>query len=1090
MFHSPLLLLLASFILVGGNAQADELVLAADGKSIYQIIVPAKVPSPAIGDCLQQTARLLQTALKANGFEVPVVSEDKRAPAKPGLYLGNTALARANGIDVTELKGWGYVHKVVGRDVLIAGHDHPAPSPQKGKRPRSGWDKVGTAKGVTDFLREYAGTRFLYPDLRPWSSVRDAAKVDLLKSPAFEFLPMEKIVIPADLNVQKTPTIKFNVAYPRRGSFYDIANNRFPLVDDVFGGHTYGRAVPLDEYKETHPEYFALVGGQRLTTGRGQYCVSNPEFQKLVYQDLLHWLDLGYESVDLGQPDGFRACQCKPCNKLYDTGADWSEKLWIFHRWLAERVLKARPGKFVTMMSYILTEKPPKTFKTFPKNTRIMWCGTNEKDIAPWRAYEVPGGFTSYLYNWTANLSSRYTPMRTPLTVEAQAKRLHRAKVQSIYRDGPGALNGLEGPVYYIMGRMFDDPENTQAKFLMHEFCGAAFGNSAGAMLRFYDALYHAVEPYSQFFGTRDPAWTYRNIYGQGRKMLADPLRFLGFLYTPKLLASMEKQLVLAEKSTSTDKVKARLALVRREFNYLRSLAKVVHLYHAYQIQPDLVSRDRLLDAIDARNAEIDSYFGQRSRVKPLANWDYLTFPPPGHDANHLRLKYNRYQEPFAESVFNWDTKAMRSAPLPGAKRFTVSLAKGTVAMDSPHWKNTTGYTFAELPAESGGGTKPRTPLALPIPGRELDDEEGVADEPRKTVLKALFDEHKLYLRIESDLPSPLMKTSATKTDLSKQEALEIYLDPHSGEVAYRFKVGLNAEQKEDAASGFITDAMDPRHGKFDPDWDGEWNYISRLDRNKNRWLALITIPFKTIGTGPPVAGAFWRGNVGRSHVPAPGVIRRSMLSVNPQTKGVSDKNSFGELVFHVPGSETAARPARNPLREWRDKYYAETFEIPADWKKLPNPLPPLKDWLFRTDPLEQGLANGWHKASSSKKEWNQATIPSFWAEIGETGKYQGVGWYRTTFTVPDKWKGKSVRLLFGSVDEQAWVYVNGHLVREHTEKSEGKSYNELWEEPFAAEVKPNHLNYGKPNVLAVRVLNSKANGGLWRPVLGHAVVK
>ncbi|MDP7132460.1 MAG: hypothetical protein QF437_18340, partial [Planctomycetota bacterium] len=51
MFHSPLLLLLASFILVGGNAQADELVLAADGKSIYQIIVPAKVPSPAIGDC-------------------------------------------------------------------------------------------------------------------------------------------------------------------------------------------------------------------------------------------------------------------------------------------------------------------------------------------------------------------------------------------------------------------------------------------------------------------------------------------------------------------------------------------------------------------------------------------------------------------------------------------------------------------------------------------------------------------------------------------------------------------------------------------------------------------------------------------------------------------------------------------------------------------------------------------------------------------------------------------------------------------------------------------------------------------------------
>ena len=104
-----------------------------------------------------------------------------------------------------------------------------------------------------------------------------------------------------------------------------------------------------------------------------------------------------------------------------------------------------------------------------------------------------------------------------------------------------------------------------------------------------------------------------------------------------------------------------------------------------------------------------------------------------------------------------------------------------------------------------------------------------------------------------------------------------------------------------------------------------------------------------------------------------------------------------------------------------------------------------------------------------------------------EVGNYQGYGWYRTTFKAPAEWKGKTVRLLFGAVDEQAWVYVNGRLVREHTEKSEGKSYNELWEAPFIAEVPSDQLELGKPNVLAVRVHNSKANGGIWRPVLGHA---
>jgi len=65
---------------------------------------------------------------------------------------------------------------------------------------------------------------------------------------------------------------------------------------------------------------------------------------------------------------------------------------------------------------------------------------------------------------------------------------------------------------------------------------------------------------------------------------------------------------------------------------------------------------------------------------------------------------------------------------------------------------------------------------------------------------------------------------------------------------------------------------------------------------------------------------------------------------------------------------------------------------------------------------------------------------------------------------------------------------VNGQLVREHTEKSERRSFAELWETPFIADVKPEQLQFGKPNVVAVRVHNSKANGGLWRPVLGHVV--
>ena len=101
--------------------------------------------------------------------------------------------------------------------------------------------------------------------------------------------------------------------------------------------------------------------------------------------------------------------------------------------------------------------------------------------------------------------------------------------------------------------------------------------------------------------------------------------------------------------------MRARLGLVRTEFEYLKHLAKVVHLYHAYQIAPGRPALERLLDAIDARNAFIASLYEPAYRKRQLATWGFVLFPPPGHDANHLRLAYDRYQEPYSKTPLNWD---------------------------------------------------------------------------------------------------------------------------------------------------------------------------------------------------------------------------------------------------------------------------------------------------------------------------------------------------------------------------------------------------------------------------------------------------
>lgn len=877
----PLCLVAALMLAMPGfsETEAEDVTLLAEGKSAYQIVLPDAAPTPALGESLQQTARLLGTAFAANGAEVPVVGENQRDPDRPAIYLGATKFAAAQGVRVETLRGWSYVQRAVGRDILLAGHDHAARAVTENAR-RPGWDRVGTAKAVVDFAREFMGVRFLYPDIASYQPVAAAAKVDLLASPAIEYLPMKTMTVPADLKVEKTPLLRVNTAHPAGGGFYDLAHNRFPRVDELFGGHTWERAVPGEKYWEAHPEYFALINGERLKPegGRAQYCLSNPAVQELIYQDLVKGVEQGHEAVDLGQPDGFRPCQCEDCEKLHGTGKDWGEKIWSFNRQVAERLEKSHPGRQVTMMSYIQTAAPPRGFTGFPANTCVMLTGTNEEDIAPWRSLTVPRGFTGYVYNWCPNLGTRYTPMRTPMFIEAQARRLAANRIQSLYRDGPGQLFGLEGPVYYVMGRMFDDPEKNRAKDLLPEFCEAAFGDKSTAfyMRSFYDQLYQAIALYSDHIGTRNDAWTTPTVEGGRRKSVQDPFQLITFLYPPRLLTTLETDLAMAEKQSRTSKAKTRLALVRTEFEYLRHLARVAHLHQAYSVLPAPDSLGRLLDAIDARNAHLATLFDNRGGGKNAGGWAYPLFPFPGHDIKHLRLSHDGYQEPYANTCYNWDTKAMRAAPQPGRKRVLVSLATGPVTLDAPQWK--------DLPAQD---------LTWVPPLHKL---------PRQARVQLLYDERHLYIRAECELSPDLpaaFPALARDRSLAGQEAFEVYLAPSpAGGEAFRLGVGANAASRYDAVAGRIADVMDPRHGKDDPTWNGEWTAESRVDPASLRWEALLAVPFATLETTKPEPGTAWKGNFARHHKLLRDQMDRAVWSTEIGNASLDDRSLFGEIVF------------------------------------------------------------------------------------------------------------------------------------------------------------------------------------------------
>lgn len=137
--------------------------------------------------------------------------------------------------------------------------------------------------------------------------------------------------------------------------------------------------------------------------------------------------------------------------------------------------------------------------------------------------------------------------------------------------------------------------------------------------------------------------------------------------------------------------------------------------------------------------------------------------------------------------------------------------------------------------------------------------------------------------------------------------------------------------------------------------------------------------------------------------------------------------------------------------------------------------------WSFRMDPDNTGVAAGWYRRPDAVT-WDPIQVPAFWHET-HVGRVHGYGWYKNRFYVPETMADRARELHFGSVDEQAWVYINGTLVGEQTTASTGLGIGDLWDKPFSVIIEPEHLRAGEENLLVVRTHASSGAAGMFRPV-------
>lgn len=811
----------------GDDDAPEDMILGFRGRSKYQIVVPDVAGNAAAESSVTRAAELLQQAFAANKIALKVVKESEADAARPGFYLGATKLAATKGVEMAKTSGWSYAHKVVGANVIIAGHDEPDTlAGKRGEGKETPRPFEGTLFGVAEFVHRYVGARFLSPD-----------------ESGTTFVPQSIIHVPPTLDVKSAPHFAEHDMRDGDELFY-TANHarRFTRIWSRFG-HQHPSAVPIKEYGKAHPEFFILTGGVRqpeLSGDSGQLCLSNKEVQELIYKHILARCDDGFDIVELGQADGFRPCQCQKCAELYGIKPTtkpedgiafhndhaWGEKLWIMHRDMALRLLKDRPGKKIMMTSYGPTIQPPQTFREFPENTIIEMMHSDAEAFATWKQLKVPGGFSAYLYNWGNFHLVGLTPLTTVGMIAEQNRLLVGNNVHSVQVNGsPGAGQwGLEGPNIYVYLRLGIDPTTQSAGELFDEYLQAAFRESENPMRRFFTNLQKRVELWQ----------TIRNYaYQSGR----DPIFALGTLWTPDVINSLEEDLAAAESGAQLPEVRRRLDMVRYEFDFLKHLALVVNAWRNHQAMNNAASITQLLDAIDARNAFIASVANGDAKYGKKKN-------PAYRFASEENLKYaGRYLD---RAPFNWDTAKMRASPdalLQKSQSLAIARVSGPLTLDSPHWAKAEAHEL--LP--SGSADKLQAPTSFRI----------------------LCDDANLYVRVSGEQPADKMTFAARGHDaeLWLQESIVINVSP-IGDRARYFYFAYEPEPTSfnEAEHGFIADYLHPRYGWNDESWGGAWTFETKLVPAKSRWESMAVIPFETLRTKPPKSGDTWYLNVGRVH--------------------------------------------------------------------------------------------------------------------------------------------------------------------------------------------------------------------------------
>ncbi len=758
-----------------------DLLIADGNKSTYQIVVQDPVANKALDKFIFLGGKLIQdTIFKATGAKVPLVREKERIPGKPAIIIGNTRALASSNLSVQDFTRWEHAISVKGQDIYIYGKDLPNPRKNVKYPNWFFYYTVGSLKGACVFAEKFINTRFV-------GLVHNTYGLD----DGIRTLPLKQVRVPARFSYRNKPRFFFTNG-PIGGVIYSVANNHYFNSSEEYAVHYHARAIPQEKYAKTHPEYFALIDGKRyfhkgngLDGVRPQYCLSNPDVQRLIYEEALKRADSGYSVVEFGQSDGFIGCECARCKAWYNT-SNWGEKLWCFHRDLALKLEKDRPHVTPAISCYGPTHHNlPKSFKKFPTKRMIIdLAPVTPQHLAALEKYNVTG-IAAWTYYFGSYLQSGYSPPRSFKELQREVRNLAKTRVHALFNCDYRDAHSINGPWIYAYGKLCGDPEVDTDK-LLEDYCRFGFGEKAAPdFIKFFKLINSRLEQYPLPGKNQD-----FNNFTQEMKIFALP--FWNLRYPPQVIDQLEKIFAQALKKSDPENFMVKELIVG--FDYMRFSAKAAHAAAAVQKDPSRPNLLKLADALEKRNEFIKNL--------PRSKKDHtrvIGYPGTPREKN---LQAGGYMFGVFGSPFDISPTQLR------AQNKNIATVKVNDFAD-PKWE--------KLPAH------PLRPLRERYPATTAS-------------FKIAYSENAILIKCRAPHPEQMATpVPRDSTKLWKNPVWEIFLSD-----AYCYR-------KQMVFSSAPGSAYDAAFYKKDPfvKWNGSW---SHKDTVKNGvWESCVTIPFKSI---------------------------------------------------------------------------------------------------------------------------------------------------------------------------------------------------------------------------------------------------